>query len=309
MKNLAITAVIAAVLLASAAGAEPVELRYKYSPGDKYIYSMTADGRGNVTTSVAGAAVAGEDAVQDIPVNMGVRMMLTTKVAGVSDDGLATLETQIGQYRISQSDEIVVDYDVEKGRKEGCTADVIEMLAQPLKMKVDPQGGVSEVTGLQKLNDLSPQFDLSQLISQMQQPWPEKAVKTGDTWTQELPFLSTAKDGENKTAMPLNHFEMLGYEEVKGLNCAKIKSRFSGDITELMKGLLSGLPAPSAQIDLMFMKMDSVLFFAPKEGILVGMKFKIDQDMRMSMIVPAQGSDNHVSMKMNMVMEGVYQLE
>ena len=311
MKRTILAATALLLIVSAVASADPVKLRYKYSEGDTYVYSMSATGKGDMGMTFSGMGGDPDaEAYKEMPLQMELAMALETNVKDIRDDGLAVIESLISRYSVSQAGETVVDYNPAAGKKEGCPTELEELFMQPIEMKVDPQGGVSDISGLEKLRQIAPQFDMGRLVSQMQQPWPEKALDVGDKWTQELPFLSNPDAG--KTDAPLNHLECVDYEEGKGLNCAKITTRFSGDLSGMMEGMLSGMPMQGAEmkVQMMFMTMDGEIYFAPEEGILVGMEFTMSQQMHMSaQVPPQQGGPGSVEMKMNMEMDGVYELE
>ncbi|MFC1474641.1 hypothetical protein ACFLQK_01230 [bacterium] len=290
------------LLLAAAAAAEPVELRYRFTPGDHMEYIMTVGGEGEIEMVMTGAAK------KEIPVDMDILMRLSTDVKSVDDDGLALLESTITRYLISQGGEPMMDYSADKDPDDEATAEMMKLFAEPLVMKVDDRGGVKEVSGMEKLAEISPQFDIAELLSRMQQPFPDHPVEIGETWTQSAAIGGGGAGSEEQEIT--SNFEFVGYETVKDLNCVKIKTSFIGDMSGIMESMISQFPmAKNAQVEYLMMNLSGHMFFQPDAGILIAMEFNMKQDMAMTVDIALGKEAKTMKMKMTMNMEGVYELE
>lgn len=294
-----------AIFYSAAAGAEGVVLRYKYTEGDQLLYVMNATGEGTIKMSVVSGDIDESKIPKEIPMEMAMKMTMESIVNSVSEKGDATIDTKIRSYGLKQNGQDILSYD--DSAESDDENPIAAMFDEPFTMVVSPRGEIKEFRGLESLKKLNPQMDLSQMISQFQQPFPENAIKVGDKWKQSVP-ISAGIEGSPGMSVE-TEYEFLGFEDVKGLNCAKIKMAITGDFSKAMKDMFSGmLGALGGQLEHLDIVTTGVMYFEPDAGVMVAAKFKIGQKMIMS-IKPPDSEGAEMSMSMDMDLEGVYELE
>lgn len=294
-----------AIAYNATAWGEGVLLRYKYTEGDQLLYVMNATGEGSMKMSVISGDIDESKIPKEIPLEMAMKMTMKSVVNAVNEQGDATIETKIRSYGLKQNGMDLLSYDdsVESNSESPVSA----MFDEPFTMVVSTRGEVKEFKGLESLKQLNPQMDVSQMLSQFQQPFPENPVNVGEKWKQNGP---TNVSGEGAQDMGLEtEYEFLGFEDVKGLNCAKINMEITGDFSKTMKDMFAGmLGALGGKLDELEIITKGTMYFEPVAGVLVAAKFNIDQKMVMS-IKPPESDGAEMSMIMDMNMEGVYELE
>jgi len=300
------------ILTTARASAEPVLLRYQFSPGDILVYALEADGAGQLTTSLFKSANDSKPAdVNNMPISLKVKMALQTDVESVNKEKIASLLTRVTAFRLVQDGEDVInlkpDSDGGIGGKD-VPGTLKTLYKNPIRMEVDSRGMVKSISGLEKLSESLPQMDVASLFEQTQHQLPEDAVDVGDEWTQNLRLnLSDGKSSGKKDFK--TKYKFVGYENVKDLRCAKIRVQGQGDISDVLKSIMGGIPAKNLKVENMSIGYDGDMYFAADEGVLVALDFTILQKVAASMDVK-MGNDNQlVKIKLDLTLNGFYEIE
>lgn len=302
MKKIILTAVLATVLMAAQASAEPVLLRYKHTVGDQLLYVMNATGDGEVKVSPNVENPKKKD-ITETPINMSMKMSMESIVTDTRENGDATLETRIKRYSLTQNGTEILGFD-EGNKKKEKSNPLADMMKSKFSMVITPRGEIKEVKGLDAFSKLNQQMDFSQILSQMQQTFPEKPVNVGDKWKQTAPL-----NKNNPMSGMETEYEFVGFEQAKGLNCVKLKMKVNGDFSRLMKDIVEdSLKKMGGKLEGLEVKTSGELFFEPQAGVLVAAEFSIAQKMVMTMKSPKAGAPD-LKMVMKMNLEGVYELE
>ncbi len=302
--------ILLAAFICTAAVAEPVLLRYRFTEGDEMYYGMQADTSGSLTTTIGSPGKS--ETKQEVPLDMTTAMTWRFDVKEVDKDGVATIVSTIEKYNLSKDGNAVVDYDASKKNDVDSAAlpGMADMLV-PLTMKMDPRGIISDVKGLEKTVGMSPDFDIKNLLSRMQMPLPEQPVDVGDKWTQKTNLGAGELEGAG-AAQLVTHFEFIGYEEIKGIRCAKLHVKFQGDLSSIAGKMLgSATPGSVPDIDYMNIIFTGDIYFAPEAGVTVAVEFIMDQDISATMNIPLKGKSKSkpMHMLMNMSLKGFYSLQ
>lgn len=144
--------------------AEPeVRLRLRYDVGDTLRYVYTADG----TVTLPDSTAAG-----------GQRQETYTKRIAVAE--VATDERPNGNYRL----------EWHYGRPEGTWPGRADHDPFTLELEVNPQGRIVEVANVEAAESLFREMDVRTYLEQTQPVFPERALRQGDSWTQEVKLVS-----------------------------------------------------------------------------------------------------------------------
>lgn len=306
MKKLLAMTILSIVVFTMSAGAEPILLRYKYSMDDQLLYVMNATGEGTVKMTVISGDVDRSKVPGEIPVEMAMQMAMESLVTSVNEEGDATLETKIHRYALKQNGQDVVSYD-DSVKNDEAANPMMDMFDENFSMVISTRGEVKEFIGMEALKKLNPQMDLSQMMTQFQQPFPENPVSVGEKWKQSGP-MNFGADGAPDMSVE-TEYEFLGFEEIKGYNCAKIDMKISGDFSEMMKDMFTGMmESLGGRMEHLELETTGTMYFEPDAGVLVAAKFNVVQKMIMT-IKPPDAKDVAMQMVMDMDMEGVYELE
>ncbi|MCK4648606.1 hypothetical protein KAT51_03690 [bacterium] len=176
---------------------ESVKLEYKYKKGDIVKYKLTSF----VTTEME--TVPGAEKSEH-----KVNLLLIQKITNVSSDGLINMELILDKGFIEQ-------FGIKKSYPSGTSVS-----AKMLKNGQFLAGG-----GWDELADklIVQEVDFGKPTQQLSGSLPEREVKVGNSWVQKIkvfPF------GMSPTIVEIRH-TLVGFENVKGFNCAKIKSNYT----------------------------------------------------------------------------------
>lgn len=318
------TVVLFFVALLVFAGCAPkaVRLENRYISGEILRYRMEASGKGAMTLS--GLPEEKEATSRDMDIHL--EMDSSQKVLAVDEEGTAELEFSYDRLiekitSAGQTMEIIADKNATIMRQNGkviydSTAPEAQERPSPLKgligqsmsMKVTKSGKILEAKGLEGLKKLMPQLDIQGMIKQSQPAFPEKKVRIGESWTQdvELPLPQVGKPVTIETKYTLK-----GFEKVKGYNCARIEAKVDTLLTDLVFDMSLGKPQTEVGmvIDRLSQKTEGMLYFAHKEGKLVKSDQDVDMSMEMTTKMKREGKEMEIKTKMDMKMKVVMELQ
>lgn len=222
-------AVIASVLVLlsvalAATAQEPVLLQYNPAPGTTVKYQMNIRG----TTVVTAMQKAQKT---DLETNM----KLEQKVTGVDKQGNIEMTTTIQEGTITVNN----------------TPTPLPAIGQIIKVKMAKNGEVVESEGMDQGN-----------FNQMQIKFPDKPVKTGDSWDSSI-------QPNPQLPIPLSvKYTVLGFETVDGYECVKLQSNVVSEQGQ----------AGSINLNV---KATGKIWFAYKAGVMV--KNEVSSNMIMVM--------------------------
>ena len=213
-------AVLAVLLVAAAAHAQGVVLRYKYTQGavDKYVMKGAFNGQ------VSG----GQEAA--MPLSVAIDGGMTVKTSAVTAAGVASQQTTMDHMNVSSSAMgIETQMTIEGGKTtilvNGQPMEMpqgmpgMDFLAKPIKAKIDTRGRVVSLD-MGGLNEMLGGFDPSTL-SQMSVAFPEGAAAPGQSWStsSKVPIKVMGQGME----LALNFtYTFVGMETYKGIDVARI---------------------------------------------------------------------------------------
>lgn len=144
--------------------AEAVRLRFEYTEGDTLIYSYTASG----TATFPDTADAGGPVERPFERTMEIEEV----VADV---------TPSGHYELALVYHLHPD---SLHRAKGMPEEV------RLRLEITPQGRIIDVSGVETARPLYGDIDFQSYFEQSQPVFPERPLKVGDSWTQEVKVVS-----------------------------------------------------------------------------------------------------------------------
>ena len=310
------------LLIVAGCAPKAVRLENRYIPGEILRYRMEASGKGAMTLS----GLPGEKEATSIDMDIHLEMNSSQKVLAVDEEGAAALELSYDRLieKITfagQTMEIIADknatimrqngkviYDSTVPGAEGRPSPFEGLIGQSMSMKVTKTGKILEVKGFEGLKRLMPQLDIQGMIKQSQPAFPEKKVRIGESWTQdvELPLPQVGKPVTIETKYTLK-----GFEKTKGYNCARIEAKVDVLLTDLVFDMSLGKPQTEVGmvIDRLSQKMEGILYFAHKKGKLVKSDQDVDMSMEMTTKMKRKGKETEMKTKMNMKMKVVMEIQ
>ena len=318
------TVILFFVALLVIAGCTPkvVKLENRYIPGEILRYRMEASGKGAMTLS----GLPEEKEAKSIDMDIYLEMDSSQKVLAVDEEGTADLELSYDRLTekitsVGQTMEIIADKNVTIMRQNGkviydSTAPGAEgrpspfkgLIEQSMSMKVTKTGKILEIKGLEGLKRVMPQLDIQGMIKQSQPAFPEKEVRIGESWTQdvELPLPQVGKPVTIET-----EYTLKGFEKINGYNCARIEVKADVLLTDLVFDMSLGKPQTEVGmvIDRLSQKTEGMLYFAHKEGIVVKSDQDVDMSMEMTTKMKRAKVETEMKTGMNMKMKVVMELQ
>ena len=252
-------ALLVCATIASVAFAGGDKLRYKMAKGSAHAYVLTSDtktkaqmmGQDFTTTSWSkfNISMTGED------VGPNGEMILIAKV----DDNISKIDSPMMKDTARVIKEI-------NGKRVRLT---VTTMGKTVKTEaVDP---VEVTPAMQMSGGGSPSDYMRSLFAKL----PEQAVGVGDTWKQTQPDTVNAQ-GFNMIMKPDVTFKIEGTEKFGGYDCLKIS--FEGPSSQYGTGSRNGM-------DLVLdgtVKVKGIAYFAPNEGLLIGVEQTTISDMNIS---------------------------
>jgi hypothetical protein len=213
-------ALLAVLLVAAAAQAQGVVLRYKYTQGgvDKYVM------KGSFNGQVSG----GQEAAMPLSITMDGG--LTVKTSAVTSAGIASQTTTIDHMNVTSS---AMGMETQMTVENGKTTILVngqpmempqgtpgmDVLAKPIKAKIDSRGRVVSLD-TSGMGDMFGGFDPSTL-SQMSVAFPEGAVTPGQSWSNSAKMPMKIMGQNMQLALNFT-YTFVGMEKYKGTDVARI---------------------------------------------------------------------------------------
>ena len=313
-------AVIAIMLLFSATFATaadspaggPAALRFNFSKGDVYHYTL--DMNGIVEMAVKAPEIPAAESASMPPMDLALYAEIELDVKNVDKNQEASLEVFLNRVRVNTGQGQVADSDKDENMPKFLTA----LMDDPIKIKIAPNGKILDMK-YPKIKNMDegfadlvpPGFNPMEITRQGMFTLPEKPVDTGDTWTQIVEFDFPFSPGK-KLKMTYN-FEMMGYEKVKEIDCAvvnvTVKDDLSKQVGEFKMPFSGEGENATMRMNRLMMNFQGKFFFAPLQGIFMGMEGTLDQELSGNISGPGPaGKEETVGLSINFSADVTVQL-
>lgn len=214
----------AVVVLAAAVDARGQDLRYKFEPGEKLLYTMTQD--------VAMVIKAEGVPEQQMTIDQTTEMSWT--IEDVQDDGTARIVQSIDRIQMNLAAPPNVSFQYDSASNEeptGAVANLIKPILQAMigarfTVTMDARGQIKEiqvpdslVEAMQKVPNAAQMGEMftkegfEKMIRQGTLVFPEKRLEPGAEWSQTLEAQNPGLGGKQTVT---TSYEYLGREEVEG---------------------------------------------------------------------------------------------
>lgn len=157
-----------------------------------------------------------------------------------------------------------------------------------------PSGRVTNVSGLEGINDVNLQETIKAVLSRLHPRFPLAPVSEGKRWQYDEGFTSKFNSIMGMLTMENSvktNYTLLGFEEKLGYKCAKIQS---------VAALTQSFPSDLLPLELPFKataagngKGNGTIYFAPQTGQLVSADFTIIQQGNVTLSPKIQLSSNN----------------
>jgi hypothetical protein len=147
--------------------AERVRLRFEYSEGDTLRYAYHSEG----TVTIPDTAAPGGSTTRDY--------QRTMRIEEVAEE-----VTPRGHYRLA------VTYYLPPDTTSGAPAPA----PITIRLELTPQGKIQSVSGVETAKPLFGDIDFQSYFEQAQPVFPERPLKVGDSWTQEVRVMTAAAE-------------------------------------------------------------------------------------------------------------------
>lgn len=268
---------IAGAAALAAENSAPVQLKLRFNKGDVYNYSFKIDGAANfsMTAPPEMKDTMGEDSF-DQPLDISFYFENEIKVAAVDKaTGAATLSVQLTTFKAKEGTNYIFNSESERQQIDDFTQ---ELLDKPMNVKIGADGKLLAVDFPQAkilekdMKEVFPDFKIADAIKELWVSLPEKPVAPGDKWTTPINIEIPWEKKNNKIKLDIE-FSHDGFETVKGINCAVIGLKFTGDFKDQFKNIKFP-PGDKNFMNIAITKntlsLDGKIYFAPKAGVLMG---------------------------------------
>lgn len=161
----ALPAVLAATLACGGRGEpESVRLRFEYEPGDTLTYLYQASGTARVPDSTA------PEGYSERTYKRRARVREVTAEVTPRGDYVLALTYRLESDELSRGKELPGEIS--------------------FRLQITPQGRVVDVSGIETTKPLFGDIDFQSYFEQSQPVFPERPMKVGDSWTQEVKVVS-----------------------------------------------------------------------------------------------------------------------
>jgi len=253
-----------------------VKLEYKFTPGDEYRSKMVMDIDMDMSGQIPGAAAGSMPKM-----TIKTVMVFKTKITKVLPNGDAEISQQIESMKMDMM---------------GQTRNVPLDKMPNFTIVMSPNGAVKSIKGMEEFSKLPTSFMSMNGMGEFGGVLPLNAVKTGDTWSQELPMpMGSGKIKMDSVLLDAN-------SKLGKYNVAVIKEKVIGDfdMSSLMQSAAgansSSQPAPKISGHL---STDGKVYFSSEKGRLVRAECTGNVQMAMVMSAP-DASGNMVEHPVNM---------
>lgn len=215
MKRKIVLFVILALVFAGC-GLKSVKLEYRLAKGDVSDYQMVMEMEGETR-------IEGMGQTRSSKLEGKQELEWTQEVKEVSPDSI--LDVEVTYTKASM--EISVD-----GKQAPPPSMVKLLVGKKISMKMDRQGKTLEAKAPEGLPGLPQGMDLENLTRQIQPVFPDRELKKGDSWIQNLGMSIQLAEGMHLDQTGEAKYTLLGFKKVKSRLCAEIKSVV--DLTQSM---------------------------------------------------------------------------
>lgn len=263
MKRRIILFVILALIFAGC-GPKSVKLEYRLAKGDVSDYQMVMEMEGE--TRIEGMGQTKKSKLEGKQ-----ELELTQEVKEVLPDGILDVELTYTKATMEMS----VD-----GKKAPSSSLEKLLVGKKISMRMDKQGKTLEAKGLEGLPGLPQGMDLENLTRQAQPVFPDKELKKGDSWIQDLGMNAQLAEGMYLDQSGEAKYTLLGFKKMKGYPCAEIKSVVN--LTQSMDLTQEQIDPTTGQKTKVEMKVkndgqgEGIIYYAYQDGKLIGSNMVMD---------------------------------
>ncbi|MBN2494638.1 MAG: hypothetical protein JXR96_08625 [Deltaproteobacteria bacterium] len=265
-----------ALMLAAwqAQAGEKVDLRFKFSPGEKIVYQMVMEQSMEAETELAPGMI------QKVLIKMDMDMYQKTVAA---DDAGAGLE--VGYTR--------VDATMGVGGQPMPVPGADELTRVKLTMRMTPRGRISDakIAGADKVGEKARKMaeEMKKSLAQGTMIFPDKAIEVGETWSHKQKLPANIEGAKNLMMDVESQYKLVGMEKHRGKPCAKIQATVKLSLHG--KAVQNNIPL---QADLEG-QGSSVNLFSPELGR--SLQTRTRMDIGGTVTATAQGRDIKTSLK------------
>lgn len=286
---------------AAASSTAPVLLRLKFNPDDVFVYSMRIEVDGHVEMENSPFGDREPDRFYS-----EANAVTEMKVKSVGKTGDAEIEGKVKDWKLNFNGTVMSAAD--EKQPGGIDSPMKSRLSKPFSVRITTRGATErmgkeaeEDAGEDGLSGFAPTFDDFTWTTLL----PEGQVKIGDTWFEELPPpFATGNDARK----PRIDYKFIGFENVKGLNCAVIEIESDlGLMSDLSSLGFPGMPKNDSKFTNFSSSLSGKMYLAMDAGVFVGLEFifKLGGDMEIKM----PQDKPPLKMTMSMEMNGLLNLE
>ena len=291
-----------------------VPLKLRFNKGDIYNYSIDITGTGEMGMRPP----AGEDldpSLFRMPLDISLFAEIEMEVRDVASSGAAKLDLFLNRFRANFGDEFYVDTDNDDDMLPPFMETLLET---PVSLTVAPDGAVQKASfpkmDLEEfLLPFMPEFEMEKLLQQALFTLPEKPVAKGDTWTYDAAIELPGTPTQN---VPLQYrFKMLGFEQVKGIECAVIEIVVDENAAAGLRELIIPMPYDeeagriAMNFERMIFNMDGKIYFAHEQGILIGLEAEMEQDVSIMATALDEPDEESIGFDMEIIADILVQLQ
>ncbi len=229
-KALKILYILAFGLLISGANFVPnvpksIKLEYvpKKGSSTKYLMVMTA------VTKMEG--LGGESVSMPLESITKINSIFTQNINDVDSEGNVDMSVIYND----------VSLEIEQGGEKTSIPLGNRLGGKALHLKLSKEGKVLDIKGLEDLPGNFKDFDLQKLYPQVNPYFPDKEIKIGDTWTQDIKENTTLTEGVTFEQETRIDYELKEFKEIKGYKCVvieiKLKTKIKGGAKKTEAGL------------------------------------------------------------------------
>lgn len=263
MKRIIILSAILALIL-TGCGPKSVKLEYRLTKGDVSDYQMVMEMEGETR-------IEGMGQTKSSKLEGKQELELTQEVKEVSPDGILDVEVTYTKATMEMS----VD-----GKKAPFPSMEKLLVGKKISMRMDRQGRTLEAKGLEGLPGLPQGMDLENLTRQAQPVFPDKELKKGDSWIQDLGMSAQLAEGMYLDQIGEAKYTLLGFKKMKGYPCAEIKSVV--DLTQSIDLTQEQVNPATGQKTKVEMKVkndgqgEGIIYYAYQDGKLIKSNMVMD---------------------------------
>lgn len=238
------------------------KLRYNLTKGNTYVYSFARD----ATTSAQGMG-------QEFTSTVGTNVRFTLAVDEVTKDGNMVCVARIDSFATRVDRPMIKDTTMGAKALKGNRSQV-EVTATGKTVSVVPIDTVLDTSMMALISGMGG-FAPGEFFRNLFLELPEQTMEVGESWKHTRPD-TLNREGFRIVTTPEIEYTIVGTEKMGGYDCLKIETKGTT--------LLSGSGSQRG-MDLEIdgsVKSRGVVFFAPKEGLLIMMEHSSDAEQTMT---------------------------